>query len=160
MILASGHAMLQEFIAVNREEIIRRCRAKVARRSMPPVTPAEIDHGVPLFLDQLMDVLQAHGSPTTSIRTSATLHGHDLQLEGLTVGQVVHDYGDVCQSITELAMETNAPISTDDFRTLNRCLDDAIAGAVTGDQGDMGESRRCRPASGGRRRRFRRGGKG
>jgi hypothetical protein len=28
-------------------------------------------------------------------------------------------------------MELNAPISTDDFRTLNRCLDDAIAGAVT-----------------------------
>ncbi len=27
--------------------------------------------------------------------------------------------------------EMNAPISTDDFRTLNRCLDDAIAGAVT-----------------------------
>jgi hypothetical protein len=30
-----------------------------------------------------------------------------------------------------LALETNAPISTDDFRTLNRCLDDAIASAVT-----------------------------
>src|SRR6185436_3747505 len=43
----------------------------------------------------------------------------------------VHDYGDVCQSITELAMESNAPISAEDFRTLNRCLDDAIAGAVT-----------------------------
>ena len=43
----------------------------------------------------------------------------------------MHDYGDVCQSITDLAMELNAPISTDDFRTLNRCLDDAIAGAVT-----------------------------
>jgi signal transduction histidine kinase len=43
----------------------------------------------------------------------------------------VHDYGDVCQAITELAVELNAPISTDDFRTLNRCLDDAIAGAVT-----------------------------
>jgi hypothetical protein len=37
----------------------------------------------------------------------------------------------VCQSITDLAVEKNAPISTDDFRTLNRCLDDAIAGAVT-----------------------------
>ena len=47
------------------------------------------------------------------------------------MSQVVHDYGDVCQSITELAVETNAPISTDDFRMLNRCLDDAIAGAVT-----------------------------
>ena len=47
------------------------------------------------------------------------------------MSQVVHDYGDVCQAITELAVEMNAPISTDDFRTLNRCLDDAIAGAVT-----------------------------
>ncbi|MCA1561649.1 MAG: HAMP domain-containing histidine kinase [Acidobacteria bacterium] len=37
----------------------------------------------------------------------------------------------MCQTITELAVETNAPISTDDFRTLNRCLDEAIAGAVT-----------------------------
>ena len=37
--------MLREFIAVNREEIIRRCRAKVASRSVPPPTEAEIDHG-------------------------------------------------------------------------------------------------------------------
>src|SRR4029453_2201812 len=33
--------------------------------------------------------------------------------------------------LTELAAEQNAAISTDDFRTLNRCIDDAIAGAVT-----------------------------
>jgi hypothetical protein len=43
---------------------------------------------------------------------------------------VVQDYGDVCQSITELAVELDAPISTEDFQMLNRCLDDAIAGAV------------------------------
>jgi signal transduction histidine kinase len=49
----------------------------------------------------------------------------------LAVSQVVHDYGDICQTITELAIETDAPISTDDFRTLNRCLDEAIASAVT-----------------------------
>lgn len=49
----------------------------------------------------------------------------------MTVSQVVHAYGDVCQAITELALEVDAPISTDDFRVLNRCLDDAIAGAVT-----------------------------
>jgi signal transduction histidine kinase len=123
--------MLQEFIAVNRDEIIRRCRAKVATRSIPPPTVAEIDHGVPLFLEQLVDVLRAHSGSTAEIRTGAVLHGHDLLLQGFTVGQVVHDYGDVCQSITELAMETDAPISTEDFQTLNRCLDDAIAGAVT-----------------------------
>jgi hypothetical protein len=30
-----------------------------------------------------------------------------------------------------VAAETHAPITVDEFRTLNRCLDDAIAGAVT-----------------------------
>jgi signal transduction histidine kinase len=127
--------MLHEFITVNREEIIRRCRAKVATRSLPLPTNAEIDHGVPLFLNQLMHALQLvrEGRETSNpeIGTSAVLHGHNLLLQGFTVSQVVHDYGDVCQAITELAVETNAPISSDDFRILNRCLDDAIAGAVT-----------------------------
>jgi signal transduction histidine kinase len=123
--------MLYEFIDVNREEIIRRCRAKVAMRSVPPPTEAEIDHGVPLFLNQLVNALRLGLTSSPEIARSATQHGHDLHLQGFTVGQVVHDYGDVCQAITELAVETNAPISADDFRMLNRCLDDAIAGAVT-----------------------------
>lgn len=123
--------MLHEFITVNREEIIRRCRAKVKMRSVPPPTKAEIDHGVPLFLDQLVDALRLGQSGSAAIANSALLHGHDLLRQGFTVSQVVHDYGDVCQSITELAGETNAPISSDDFRMLNGCLDSAIAGAVT-----------------------------
>ena len=123
--------MLHEFIAVNREEIIRRCRAKVATRSVPPPTDVEIDHGVPVFLDQLIDALRLGLTSSPEIGRSAVKHGHDLLLQGFTVSQVHHDYGDVCQSITDLAVEKNAPISTDDFRTLNRCLDDAIAGAVT-----------------------------
>lgn len=44
---------------------------------------------------------------------------------------MVHGYGDVCQAVTELAVELAAPITADEFRTLNRCLDDAIAVAVT-----------------------------
>ena len=123
--------MLCEFIAVNREEIIRRCRAQVATRSVPPPTDVEIDHGVPVFLDQLMDALRLGLTSSPEIRRSAVKHGHALLRQGFTVSQVVHDYGDVCQSITELAVEKNASISTDDFRTLNRCLDDAIAAAVT-----------------------------
>src|SRR5690348_15397486 len=57
----------------------------------------------------------------------------DLELlqQGFTVDQVVHDYGDLCQAITDLAFDQSAPISTDEFRTLNRCLDNAIADAVT-----------------------------
>ena len=50
---------------------------------------------------------------------------------GFTVDQVVHDYGDLCQAITDLAFELKAPIEVDEFRTLNRCLDNGIADAVT-----------------------------
>jgi signal transduction histidine kinase len=123
--------MLHEFIAANRDEIITRCRGKVALRSVPPPTEAEIDHGVPVFLEQLVDALQRGMTSSPAIGRSAVLHGHDLLLQGFTVSQVVHDYGDVCQAVTELAVQKNAPISTEDFQTLNSCLDDAIAGAVT-----------------------------
>jgi len=123
--------VLKEFVAENREEIIRRCRVKVATRVNPPPTEAEIDHGVPLFLDQLVDTLRLGLASSPEIRRSAVLHGHDLLVKGFTVSQVVYDYGDVCQSITDLAVETHKTIGADDFRTLNRCLDDAIAGAVT-----------------------------
>jgi hypothetical protein len=122
---------LQEFIGVNREELIRRCRSKVWARSAPPPTEAEIDYGVPLFLDQLVEELRSGPSQTDEIARGAVKHGRELRLQGFSVGQVVHDYGDVCQSVTDLAVELSAPISTDDFRTLNRCLDNAIAGAVT-----------------------------
>jgi signal transduction histidine kinase len=124
--------MLYEFINLHREDIIRRCRAKVASRSIPPPNAGEIDYGVPVFLDQLVALLRS-GDPDlrSDISATAVLHGRGLLRQGFTVSQVVNDYGDVCQSITDLAVETNAPISTEDFRTLNRCLDDAIAGAVT-----------------------------
>ena len=107
--------MLLEFVTVNREGIIRRCRAKVATRSIPPSTEAEIDHGVPLFLEQLVDALRVGRSSSPEIGRTAVLHGHDLLRQGFTVSQVVHDYGDICQAITELAVESNAPISTEEF---------------------------------------------
>jgi hypothetical protein len=123
--------MLDEFIAVNRADIIRRCRAKVATRSVLAPATVELDQGVPAFLDQLLSELRRGPSADFDIARAATQHGHDLQVQGYTVSQVVHDYGDVCQAVTELAVEQQAAISTEDFRTLNRCLDDAIASAVT-----------------------------
>ena len=123
--------MLHEFIAENREEIIRRCRSKVETRSVPPSTPADLEHGPPAFLDQLVDALRHQLSSNAKIDDSATRHGRALQRQGFTVSQVVHYYGDVCQSITDLALERRVAIDVDDFRTLNRCLDDAIARAVT-----------------------------
>jgi signal transduction histidine kinase len=62
---------------------------------------------------------------------SATQHGHDLLESGFSIAQVVHDYGDVCQATTELAGELDFRFRTEEFRTLNRCLDNVIASAVT-----------------------------
>ncbi len=134
--------MLHEFLTSNRQLLISRCREKVAKRFAPTETPATIDHGVPLFLQQLVETLREEqktdfrsvDSPPapapTDIGRAAALHGAELLRQGFSVDQVVHDYGDVCQSVTALAVEQEIAISTDEFRTLNRCLDNAIADAV------------------------------
>jgi hypothetical protein len=90
--------MLQEFIGVNRDEIISRCRAKVRTRSTPPPTRREIDHGVPSSWISCARPCVTDRAPRQRISDSALKHGHDLLLQGFTVSQVVHDYGDVCQS--------------------------------------------------------------
>jgi hypothetical protein len=116
----------------------------MAKRYAPARTPEVVDHGVPLFLEQLVHTLQSEQLTTaraesepppspaaTDIGRAATLHGTELLRLGYTVDQVVHHYGDVCQAVTELAVRRGSPINTDEFRTLNRCLDEAIADAVT-----------------------------
>src|SRR5512141_3391117 len=50
--------MLHEFLTSNRTQLIQRCRAKVAKRFAPAELPAAMDHGVPLFLEQLVDTLR------------------------------------------------------------------------------------------------------
>lgn len=127
--------MLQDFISYHRQELIARTRAKVALRAAPRATHDELAHGVPLFLTQLAEVLRRKASSSSpdgsEMGKSAALHGSDLLQQGFTIAQVVHDYGDVCQAITELASELHVPIATEDFQTLNQCLDDSIAAAVT-----------------------------
>lgn len=134
--------MLHEFVTANRKALIARCTENVAKRFQPSETQAALEHGVPLFLQQLVDTLRAEQltvsrepvgpTPTRSdMGRAAALHGAELLRLGYSVDQVVHDYGDVCQSVTDLAVEQKKVISTDEFRTLNRCLDNAIAAAVT-----------------------------
>jgi hypothetical protein len=136
--------MLHEFVTSHRTELIARCRNKVAKRLSPSEMPLALDHGVPLFLQQLVETLRLEQSEphpdafeverspaATEIGRAATVHGAEMLRLGYTVDQVVHDYGDLCQAVTELAGEHDELISTGEFRTLNRCLDNAIADAVT-----------------------------
>jgi signal transduction histidine kinase len=127
--------MLRQFVAAQREEILARARLRVAKRNIPAATDDELTQGLPVFLDQLDEALIRATSQKpvdhADIQKSASQHGHTLFLRGLTVAQVVHDYGDLCQVITELAVEQKISIAAADFSALNLCLDDAIAGAVT-----------------------------
>ena len=128
--------MLIEFLDLYRDAIITRAREKLTNRPWPLVSTSELEHGVPLFLTQLGETLAAQGEPATAasqtaIGTTATQHGADLLALGFTLSQVVHDYGDICQAITEIALEQHAPITVDEFHTLNRSLDIATAEAVT-----------------------------
>lgn len=127
--------MLHEFLAANDNELAQRCHAKVVARMAPKVVSEEF-HGVAELIRQLIETLRGeHGTGTDvvplQIGEAAERHGLALLRAGYTVGELVHDYGDLCQALTELAHERRAAISVEEFRTFNRCLDDAIADAVT-----------------------------
>ena len=123
--------MLNDFINTNRDEIIKRTRARVATRMAPQPTREELTLGIPLFLDELVTTLGGVPNSSDRIYRGATLHGERRQRMGFTIAQVVRDYGDICQVVTQLAIELRAPIRTEEFKTLNLCLDDAVALAVT-----------------------------
>ena len=124
--------MLHEFLRTNRDNIIALAQTLGAPVDVRGAKTREPSGGIPAFMDQLMDALTLTGGEgATAIEDSARAHGAHLMRAGFACAQVVHDYGSVCQAITGLAHETRASITSDEFHTLNRCLDDAIAGAVT-----------------------------
>jgi signal transduction histidine kinase len=140
---------MHNFLANNRDELNARCKAKVTRRPRRAATEEQLGNGIPLFLDQLQRTLEAEeaGHAGENIRISgassgdaqalsapgvtATAHGKELLELGYSVDQVVHDYGDLFQAITDLAAERHTLFSIDQVRKLNQCLDKAIADAVT-----------------------------
>jgi hypothetical protein len=140
--------MMYRFLENHRAELIERCKGKVAARPQRAATDVQLANGVPMFLEQLTRTLRAEeegrqdqsiqisgasggdGLALSEIGVSAIAHGASLLSLGYTVDQVVHDYGDLCQAITDMAFELDAPFAVEEFRTLNRCLDNAIADAV------------------------------
>lgn len=132
--------MLHEFLLENRKELAARCRAKVIERSSSQSAADEQEFGIPVLIEQLAHALGSertlsphtgHACVSPGVDGSAGKHGNELLRAGFTVDQVVHDYGDLRQALTELALEKSAPITVEEFHSFNRCLDDAIAEAVT-----------------------------
>lgn len=122
--------MLHQFIADNRDEIIKRARTRLAERMTVLDAGADPDYVV-VFLNQLIETLRLLLISNEELGKSATLHGSDLLRWGFSIGRVVHGYGDVCQIVTAMALERHEAITTDEFRRFNHCLDEALAHAVT-----------------------------
>jgi signal transduction histidine kinase len=138
---------MREFLLNNRTALIIRCTEKFAERPDCALSGEQLQNGVPLFLDQLIGALKIEQisdpsagrensvpSPgdlhTNDVDGPAAKHGRELLLLGFSVEQVVHNYCDLCQAITDLAYDRNAQFEVDEFRTLLGCLDDAVASAV------------------------------
>lgn len=145
--------MLYQFLHDNQEEILDLTQKKTLELAGNRPSSTQMELGLPIFFEQLLDVLlmerqEYHAdkldrdtlaliesvgrSSEAELTKTAEEHGIELLRLGYTLSHVVHAYGAICQAITELASVKNTKISSNEFHDLNRCLDIAIAGAVTG----------------------------
>jgi len=142
--------MMYQFLSDNRAELELRCREKVALRSDRWATREQLDNGIPIFLEQLIGTLEREmhsrpavpgaamapwtaraANPHGALDFSSARHGQDLLALGYTVDQVIHDYGDLCQAASELAIARGITFAVTEFKVLNLCLDNAVASAVS-----------------------------
>lgn len=153
--------MLYDFLEKNQKEILDMTEKKSLVLAGNLQSSEQLKLGLPIFYNQLKEVLllkgaensntkndadkekaagdndepamaKAEGRPSEIVLAkSAGDHGIELLKLGYTLSHVVHAYGAMCQSITELAIKKNENITASEFHDLNRCLDTAIAGAVT-----------------------------
>jgi K+-sensing histidine kinase KdpD len=127
--------MLSEFIEAHRNELIARARGLASTRPWPEASQEELTRGIPLILGRLATAIRPRDEPATpagAVRGSGEPPPwSQLRSMGLTVSQVVHDFGEVCRSITLTAEHQGEHISATDSHLLVRCLDDALAEAVT-----------------------------
>lgn len=133
--------MLHEFLLAKRDDILALCAEKISYLVDSKSSSDEMERGLPVFYDELIEVLRAdtdepseQGSNTVENihRASAERRGKESLRLGYSISQVVHGYGALCQAITQYVQENGSQaVSAREFNRLNFCLDVAIAEAVT-----------------------------
>jgi signal transduction histidine kinase len=131
--------MLHKFLTQNEKSILELAVQKTRDLSDSKPSSDLLEGGLPIFLRDLIkllkivpiDGIKSETVKEKVIHSVASGHGKESYRLGYTVSQVVHGYGAICQSITELATREKFDISAWEFRELNLSLDVAIADAVT-----------------------------
>ena len=114
--------MLHQFLTENRDEIIARTRLKLAFRSAPRPTEAELEHGVPLFLEQFADTLRPSRRPDGTADQhgdveSAVRHGAELRRPASPSPRSCSTTATFARPSPSSPIEKSAPISPDEFQT-------------------------------------------
>jgi signal transduction histidine kinase len=125
---------LHQFLVDHRSEILAESERRTLALAALRPSSDQLRAGLPLFLDQLIAIFSRpliNASEEHDISECAGEHGKELWRLGYTLTHVVHSYGAMCQAITEIASQTKASVTALEFHHLNRCLDIAIAAAVT-----------------------------
>jgi signal transduction histidine kinase len=131
-------ATLNGFLAQYFDELVALAKAKASARRSRWASAPGLEPGLPLLLAQLGEALRSALRRETStapladggIGSIATRHARALLEKGWAVSQIVHDYSDLRQAITELAIATGTAISLEELGALGRCLDSASAETV------------------------------
>lgn len=131
--LAGNHPssdQLKKGLPVFSKQIIEIIRLADGPSDPPPKDIAAIAKAADTCDEPAM--ANAAGQPNeAALAETAGRHGIELFRLGYTLSHVVHAYGAMCQAITEVASRKEFEIAASEFHSLNRCLDVAIAGAVT-----------------------------
>jgi hypothetical protein len=68
--------MMHQFLSNNRDDLIERCRLKVAHRPARGATAQQLQNGVPLFLDHLIQTLHSDFQSTRLFMIMGTCVTH------------------------------------------------------------------------------------
>ena len=125
--------MLDTFIDANRYEIVGRCLRALQRR-YPDRADEDLSHGFASFVDEVIIALRENASDSSGSaapgESNAAEHAIARKRQGFDLSRVIHDYGLVCDSISELLNRCDEQPSAREFQILNRCIDEAVSQAA------------------------------
>ncbi len=127
--------MLDSFIEANRSEIVGHCLRELQLR-YPDRADEDLGYGFDGFIDEVISALRedardSSGTGNTAFgAATAAAHATARKRQGFDLSRVIHDYGLVCDSITEALKEHDEQPSAREFQILNRCIDEAVSQAA------------------------------
>lgn len=126
--------MLADVVRKHRDEVLEIATERLAEL-IPEQSLRDADNYLPTLVDEILAGLsdpQIDGSGDPRIARSAAEHGRERQRFGSNIEFVVHDFGVICDGISEVARRLGMQIDAGDWQKLNRALDFGIARAISG----------------------------